>query len=92
MTNFERTRAEKIFFGIERAVHNTFYHHPVLRDGALGWVLRQLGSPLRLYRHKIWNRFGFNKDGRITTETALRTVIPTILVLIVVAWAIFKAI
>ncbi len=81
MSNYERTRAEKIFFAVSRTVHNTIYFHPVLREGVPGWILHQLGAPLRFYRDRIWNRFAYNKDGRMTNETALSTIGTSLLVL-----------
>ena len=87
MSNYERTTAEKIFFAVSRTVHNTIYFHPVLRAGIPLRILHQLGAPLRLYRDKIWNRFAYNKDGRMTNETALRTIGVSLAVLVVLAWA-----
>lgn len=87
MSNYERTRAEKIFWRYEKIVNDFFYYHPALQKGLPGWVFRQLGRPFRLYRHKIWNRFAYNKDGRMTNETALRTVIVSALAVFSLSWA-----
>lgn len=85
VTNYERTRAEKVFGFVERNVHNFFYHHPGLSRGVHGWLLRQLSRPLSWYRHKIWNRYAYNKDGRMTNTTALRTLAVTVLVILAIA-------
>lgn len=87
--NYERTTAEKVFWRFEKTINDTFYHHPALDKGIVGWVLRQLGAPYRLYRHKIWIHFAYNKDGRLTNKAALGTLGVTILVLIVLSSAIF---
>lgn len=88
MSNYERTRAEKIFWTFEKIVNDFFYEHPALQKGAPGWLLRLLGSPFRLYRHKIWNRFAYNKDGRMTNTAALRTVTVTLVAVVVLAWVV----
>jgi hypothetical protein len=87
MSNVERTRVEKIFGAMERTIHNFFHERPFLGKGATGWILGQLARPFRLYRHRIWNRYAYNKDGRITNRTALRTVLPSLLGLIALIWA-----
>jgi hypothetical protein len=82
MSNFERTRAEKIFWIVTKSIDDFFYNRPALGKGLPGWILHQLGRPLRLYRSKIWNRYAYNKDGRMTNRTALRTIAFTALAII----------
>jgi hypothetical protein len=88
VSNVERTRVEKIFGVMERTIHNFFHERPFLGKGVTGWVLGQLGRPFRLHRRKIWNRYAYNKDGRMTNHTALRTVLPSLLGLIALIWAV----
>lgn len=91
VSNLERTRAEKIFGYLDRTIHNFFHARPALDEGLTGWMLRGLGRPFRLYRHTIWNRYAYNRDGRMTTRTALRTLVPTLLGLVALFGAILVA-
>ncbi len=79
--------AEKAFQKLQK-IQNVVYDRPALSSGIPGWVIAQLGKPIRLYRDTIWNRYAYNRDGRMTNRAALQTLGGTLVMIIVVIWSI----
>mgnify|MGYP000695783391 CR=1 FL=1 len=84
MTNYQPTRIESLFFGMERQAHNFFYDRPHLRRGPYHLFVRLY----RIWRSQVWNRLAYNRDGRIFWYSAWPALLCTAAILLGVAWLI----
>lgn len=77
---YPRRPVEVAYARLQRAYNRVLLHPAVVRGGLAGRVFALLDWAVRRYRDSVWNRFAYNRDGRLTNRNVALTLGGSVLV------------